>query len=170
MDNGDGTATIAWPGAAPLIAYLNAPDTGSVNPILEGSITLENALDLERLVGRTELTGNLVVAHGLRLVALPDHKQVGGDRRLLGAILESVSLLALETVGGDRQSQSTQLASLELPALSAIGGVFDVSKVSAITVLVVSALADVGAAVLITKNPKLAMVDLSSLKSTGGHF
>jgi len=96
--NDNNSATIECPGHDPFVVPLD-PGTGGTTT-LKGSVTIENALDLQQIDGYLEITGNLTVAHGLDVVDFPTLMSVGGDLIVSSATVTDLLLPALQSVGG----------------------------------------------------------------------
>jgi hypothetical protein len=116
-DKGDGTKTLFCPDGTEAVLNTGSSttgtgpeqdagtdeDAGTDGKILEGSYTIGNSLDVEFLLGFTQVTGNLaVVADGLTSFSLPALTYVGGYLSVMGNdALTSFELPALTSVVGD---------------------------------------------------------------------
>ena len=89
---------------------------------IEGSITLENSLDVAAMANTCVVTGNMVIGDGLTSLTLARLEAVGGDILVSGRSLTDVSLPLLATVGARFFLQDLPaLATLSLPALRTVG-------------------------------------------------
>jgi cysteine-rich repeat protein len=148
----------------------NCQIEGGVDPVLEGSFTLENERDFEELDGITTITGNLVInAAGLADVTLPEITTLGG-LSINGA--ESVSLPNLVNVGNSVFISSfPNPTSVSLPLLTNIGG--DLSLQGGNDFLVsldLSSLEIIGGGMQVFALNSLSFLDFPSLISINGGF
>jgi hypothetical protein len=124
-DNGDGSSTLACPdgtktflrngahGTEPAKAAAAPGEQQAFASTIEGSFTLENAIDVADMAGVERITGDLfVTGKGLTKATLPSLREVGGTVHLTGAQLESIAFPKLNKIGG-LHVEGTRLLTIE---------------------------------------------------------
>ena len=130
-DNNDGTSTLSCPDGTSVTIESVPTDTST---ILEGSFTIENALDLEFINKYTSITGQLSIAHkSLTTISLPNLESVGDLSVAYCETCTELSFPALTATGGDLDIElNPVLESISLPLLAGVGGDFIVRNNSAL--------------------------------------
>ena len=93
---------------------------------VEGSVTIENTLDVQAMANVCVVTGDVIVAaNGMTSISLPVLASVAGGVFINNnAALTSISLPALASVGGDVFIEfNAALTSISLPVLASAGSV-----------------------------------------------
>lgn len=144
--------------------------------ILEGSVTIENTLDVSALEPYDAITGRLfILAPGLTHLNLPNLTCVGtvqldqenGD-------LESIEMANLRGIDGgfglDTYVNPSVLRNIQFPALERVGGRLQLGNLPSLEHLSLPSLQLIGAFVSIQDTPVLFDVDLENLSAIWGHL
>ena len=142
---------------------LDLPSLRSVGGDLELSAGPPTTLVARRLVA---LTGDLDLADLPVGLELPSLATVGGDLRLERLDVYLLALDSLTTVGGDlllTDSGGAGLERLSLPSLATVAGRLSLTTLADTEALALDALADLGRALTVADNPRLATLSAASL-------
>lgn len=102
----------------------NGQDSGGLfGPVLKGSFTIQNELDLAAMNGVQTVTGNLtLVGVGLSAISLPDLEEVQGSLLVSAQGIATIDLPFLGSIGEDLSVfPSADLQELSLPGLLSVG-------------------------------------------------
>jgi len=134
-------------------------------PIVDGTVTIDTAADVDALAGIDRIDGDLVVrARELDAIALPALVEIAGSLQVQYTTrLRGLSLPALTTIGGDLAVDDNRaLAALELPIVRA--GAVEILDNPALGAIALAKLDETGD-LFIQDNPAAITLDLSALRS-----
>lgn len=170
---------------------VNGQDSGGLfGPVLKGSFTIQNELDLAAMAGVQTVTGDLRLGNtpGIDTISLPNLQEIqgnltggGGSATLdLPALisigegwssfsqdLQSISAPALLSVGGTVEFHCSSLQTIELPALQTVGARLEIDG-DMLQDLAFVSLQSVGNDLIIGQLALLRSLDLPALQTVLG--